>query len=368
MSASKIPEIISQDLTGTLLSTIIKQTQSNIKNINEIQNLETYKFSVKEYEIFKMLNSNFNTIKSLEKFKLSELDYINKPSNNFLIYPLERLYKIGFINHDYTVTLSGFLANNFSKFDIGLTKMLFSGFKYKANIPYLITIMAGGSISNLITVPRKGSKYFYKMFRYKKSNDNLYNYLFTDDLIEIIHLYDKFINFITSYFIENCSNSSYKNILPDIEKWCEINAVNYSRFMSFLDLREEIFDTCVKLGINPLSSKNNLMKNNLDKLIHKDVFAGLEEIKKIKKCIFDGFSDNLLFYNKDDKKYYLKKYNIPVTIKSMMFISKKKYPDNVPQSIISPFLKIKKTNEVFNFESQGISVVDCYIKIDEVMV
>jgi HrpA-like RNA helicase len=371
MFSSKIPEIISQDITSTILSTIVKQTQSKIETLGSSNYMEKFKFTKKEFDEFKMVNSISNIIKAEAPFSIYGLDYINKPSNNFLMFPLERLYKMGFINYDYTVTLSGYLANSFSKFDIGLIKMLFSGFKYGANVSNLITIMAGKIISKLIILPKKNSKIFYKMFKYNKSNDLLYNYLFTDDFIEIIHLHDKFINFITSYLKTSCLDLSKSDILKDMEIWCEKNAVHFSAFTNFLDLREEIFEICVKLGINPFHSTldENLKKYNLNQLIHMDVFYGLEEIKKIKKCIFDGFSDNLLFYNVDDNKYYLKKFNMPVVIKSNISISKKKYPDSIPKLLISPFLTLKKdNNNVFNLESQGVSSMDCYVKIDEVMI
>ena len=53
---------------------------------------------------------------------------------------------------------------------------------------------------------------------------------------------------------------------------------------------------------------------NLLNIMRNDLEEGLSEIKKIKKCILDGYRFNLCVWDDTSKKYILRHRNIPISI------------------------------------------------------
>lgn len=357
---SKIPSILNQDLTYVILSTIIDKTETKIKNLNSYD-------EERENEIFEIdLHSKYNIIDKEKEFDINEINYITNPTNNMLSFSLEKLYKLGFINYNYDITLLGYLGNSFKKYKIEYVKMLFSGFKYGARISDLITIMAGEHIKTVIKRYDKDSKIFYKHFRYKNSDEILHSYIFTDDLLELVYLYDKFNLFVGKLLKAKCANIDNDNsdFLDEIEKWCDNMNLDYINFMKFLEKRDEIFSLFIDLGIDPFYDELK-SKSKLIQLIYTDLYVAIGEIKKIKKCIYEGFINNVLYF--DDGKYYLKKYDFPVKINTHLMIPKK-HLQNKPKMAIATNLFFKmdeKGNFVLN--ASGISPLDCYINIDEIL-
>ena len=360
---SKIPEILNQELSGIMLSSIIEYTSSNIKSLSNISDIQN--------DIFKIKGANtiYNIIDKTQEFDINKLDYLTNPSINIYTCSFEKLYKLGFIDYKYDISLLGFLANKFKIYQIEYIKMLLSGFKYGARMHDLITIIAGGSIGELLNKFDKNSKKYYKSFRYKKTDELLHNYIFTDDLLELIYLYNNFKYFISNLLQEECSNTNNNKVdlLSEVQKWCTNKNVNYNKFIMFLEKRDNIFEKFVKLGMDPYYNKLNIKNKlkTLNQLIYSDIFIAIEEIKKIKRCIFDGFYNNLVFLK--DKKYYLKKFNFPIIINSKIMISKK-FIENKPRILVATNLAFRFDNGEFRLMASSMSPMDCYINIDDALI
>jgi tRNA A37 methylthiotransferase MiaB len=70
------------------------------------------------------------------------------------------------------------------------------------------------------------------------------------------------------------------------------------------------------MGLNPYYNGMALEHGeyNLLKLLKNNLEDGITEIKKIKKCILDGYKFNMVVWDDTSKKYILHHRNIPVQI------------------------------------------------------
>jgi hypothetical protein len=106
------------------------------------------------------------------------------------------------------------------------------------------------------------------------------------------------------------------------------------------------------------------MEYKLNKIMKNDLADGLEEVAKLKKCIFDGFRMNLLTRA---KHVYTSTYKrVPVKIKSPYVTElSSKYADQTrPYAVIvdSYMLMAKMNSAQFEFIASGfVAVMDNYI-------
>jgi hypothetical protein len=100
----------------------------------------------------------------------------------------------------------------------------------------------------------------------------------------------------------------------------------------------------------------------------------IEEVIKIKKCIYEGYKLNVAKYDNEKKEYISLYNNYPININSYLiknlpiFNNGKNFDINKPEYILYSGLTIKKNNLNNYYElfcDEAITVLSGYINIDK---
>ena len=204
-----------------------------------------------------------------------------------------------------------------------------------------------------------------------KDYEFYYKVIIGCEFVEFLLIWEHYSNLLDNMIDKNTSEN-YKFSIKNVKKWCEDNRIEYEYLLNITAVRNEIIENFISLGLNPYYngmgiekgsySLLNILKNNLDE--------GLSEIKKIKKCILDGYRFNLVIWDDDSKKYIIKHKNIPIQICPSRIISRmgddaKQY--NAKFLILSTIMirNSQKNRDMYEFMSTGsISIMDQYLDID----
>ena len=278
MVVDKLPDITTSNITELILSLIIKN-----KNINWDGKITTPYVPTNEY-------------------KLTELDLLTQPGFDTLTSALEKLFVLGFIDKKQNPTLMGLMANKITKSKLECLRMIFAGYIHGANIIDLITIAAfvtnGNNYINI-----KSKKKF--TFSCPKKKD-LKRFLM-DDFIETIFIWDSFTEVIKK------STKNYNTTI--VKEWCEENGFKYKNLLNISSIRLELINSFYSvLGLDPYYNGLNIRNYSLIKIFN-NFLTGMEEVLKIKKCIYEGFRMNCAKWD-TNKKCYMLNNNLPIIINS----------------------------------------------------
>ena len=278
MITDKPPDITSSDISVILLGLIIKN-----KNITWDGLLKT-----------PYIPTN--------AFDLTNLDLLTQPGYDTLTNALEKLYVLGFIDKHQNPTMYGLVASKLTKIKLECSRMILAGYKYGANIEDLITIAA--FITNGINYKEVRTGKFFSFG--VPSKKKLTRFL-QDDFVETI--------FIWNSFVENLQLSAKSYNTDHIKQWCLDNGFIYSRLLAISAIRLSIITSFYQtIGLDPFYNGLNIKNYNLAKIF--DNFGnGMEEVLKLKKCIYEGFRLNFAHWN-DEKKTYMLNNNLPIKITS----------------------------------------------------
>lgn len=368
LSKDNLAEIISADPIETLLSILIKEKECEIIEENAINKIKEPEKN-KLFQIYKLMDHRWYYLKNLYKTNISALDFIELPSSSAIATSLEKLHVLGIIDDNYDITTIGFMINQIRFINIETKKMILSGYHYGAYILDLITIASFINVGKRRIFNKK-----FKMMKFLKVNDDEFNFynniVVGDEFINCIFIMDVLQKFINS----KLRKITYKNIVldskkqkmglyhSDIEKWCEDNDLIFDGIIKMLELRDTVIENFISIGLDPYKNSLNLIKNkyNLTNIFKTSLDEGLQEIKKIKNCIFEGFKCNILQLNKN--KYVLLIKKIPIDIKSKI-IPKNDKPNFI---ITSSFMLTRSmTGSLYNVNSSDyVSILDNYISVD----
>lgn len=357
----QLSKIIISDFTQNLLSILIKEKKTDIIEERSVQKIKERKnlFLMHKY----VNNKLFKVVNEL-KTNLSALDFIELPSFQSLTTAVEKLHILGFIDDNYDVTPTGYYSNKISFISVEAKKMIMSGYNYGAYIYDLITITA------FIEVGKRyifGKSFKLKNFLKNTEFDFLIDILIADDFISCIFIWNLFQDFLNKLIIGN--KSVY---LDNIKKWCEENEIKYDGFLLVMNKRDALLENLITIGMNPYYNSLGLKNTeyNLNNIIKKSLHDGLEEIKKIKMCLYEGFRCNILEFKKNQ---YISLYkNIPIKVKSKLLKDTQSESFNRNPTIINHILvdsyliSQKRDSAQFEFISEGyVSILDGYVTVDE---
>lgn len=372
LQADNFSKIIIDDTAANLLSILIKEKGVEIieeTTLSKIKNKKTYNL----FQTFSLTSNSWYSIKNKYETNMSSLDFIELPSVQMLEYSLEKLHILGFIDDKYDITVLGYYANQIRFLSLELKKMIFSGYHYGANILDLITIASFIHIQKRLIFSKD-----FKLSNFLKQNDTEFDFynrvLIADDFINCIFVWNIFQSFIEKNMLEinssileklNTDDTPHKKVLyiKNIKKWCDENGILYDGLVNVMAMRDSIIENMINAGLNPYKNSLGLQKNlyNLNKIMRENLAEGLDEIRKLKYCIFEGYKCNILVLRKDNYTSLLK--NITIKVKSNYI----EFENNKPQALIvdSYNLSQKFNSALFEFVANGfISVLDNYIEID----
>lgn len=367
MQEIQYPEIYTEDLTSIILNIIIVKYKTIIDKYLDSNNL---------FENLVNDNIKYNEIKFLKNIDIYNLDLLDSPSHISINNALHKLYNYGLIYANGYPTSMGIIVNKIRNISIENAIMIISGYHYGCNILDLITIAAFNQVGkSKLLLPK------FKSFNNQFNDNNItqqkidkYNY---NRLKTRLFISCEFIDFLLFFYKFQEIIELYNNDITKIKTFCIDNKINYDQLLNLIEIRDEIIkDFVFNMNLNPnLNNHINLYKllnsyNNNDKLF----IESIEEIIKIKRCLYEGFKFNIAIYNDDKKKYIINNSNYSLNstsylIKNLPIFEKgKEFEINKPKIILFDSLLIKKNSELNIYEynvGNSISILSGYINIDQ---
>lgn len=296
------PDIVKENISQFLLSTIIQETKAEIVSIDADKKDDTC-FQMNQFD------QQWYKIKYDGVFNASSLDFIQYPSADSIGYGVEVLHGLGFIDHEYKPTLFGMYCPKFRKLKLESIRMILAGYQYGANILDLITISCCVQIGFEIGI--KKNKYKPRNPLELNETEAFYYYklVFCDEFIEYLFIWNDFMNIIGNVgnVLEKSSKLDRLTSIPMnyIYKWCKDNSFKYDGLLKVIELRDEVIGDMLTMGLNPYYNGLLLPKGtyNLANILKRNISEGLDEIKKIKHCIYEGYRFNLCVWSPVSKKY-----------------------------------------------------------------
>lgn len=365
MQDIQYPEILTDDLTSIILNIIIIKYKNIITNYINLESSNLFNSLIED-------NKQYHNIKDLKNIKIDNLDLLDNPPLISINNSLFKLYHLGLIYSNGYPTSTGLLVNKIRNISLENAIMILSGYIYNCNILDLITIAAFNTIgkSKLVTSKFKAFNFYFSDNNTVDYNFDKYNY---NKLKTRLFINCEFIDFLL--FFNSFQDILYKNInnFDIIQQYCNQNHVNYFELMTLIELRDEIIkDLTFNMNLNPMKN-NHIHLNHLMHTFHKKnnlFLEAIEEIIKIKKCLYDGFKTNIAMYDKDSNSYYIK--NTKFKINTNSYLTKnlpilengKSFINTKPPIILFDSAIVKKNSELNNYQyfvGNSISVLSGYI-------
>ena len=327
MEEDLMPDVIITDMTLFTLTLIIKYTFVDWNGLITNNNRPTGVFNIEEIQL---------------------IDNISADSYS---YSMEKLFVLGLIDSNYIPSPLGLSCVKFRGIGLETILLVLNGYIHECNIKDIITIAAFSSTSV--------SSYIDIKSRYEYTNiscgTSLYPY---DDFIEPIFIWD--------IFTKKVENSS----LESIQVWCLEQGFVYNSLLYISTVIDDIiFSLTQNIGLDISYNGLKIQKNkyNLGNLIQNDPTIGIQEIKKIKKCIYESYRFNTATWSDSDSKYIINNTGKKIFVKSCIF-NIKDAPLDRPASITVGHKIVKKEEESFLFTGSNVSVLEGYVNIDDTFI
>lgn len=363
LQEDQFAKMLTSDVTEELMNIIITETDSQIMESHKREGFITHKLS----------DNSFYTLMKNNSLNMSKVDFLESPSSSSLVYSTEKLRILGFIDNEYNPTVLGLYSQKIGKISMENKRLLFASFSHGANTLDIITAIAFIQVGKRYVFHRK-----YKPINMTTMTDKewefYYKIVICDEIVEFIlvwELYSEMLDkYITSIKKKVDKGSEYVFDVSRIKKWCDDNKILYDGLLWVSSVRDEIIENVISAGINPYYNGMGLEKGsyNLLTMLRKNLDDFVDEVKKIKKCVLDGYRCNLIVWDDIRKKHILKHRNIPVFIRSnvMTRMGDDAAQRNANFMISTDFLFMKSfMGKGFGVESTGaLSVLDPYLNID----
>ncbi len=271
-------------------------------------------------------------------FNIRELDMMDQPPSDNLHYSLDKLYALGAIDKILRPTETGKLLNKFRKLRIESAKMILSGFHYGANVLDLITIAVMVEQKQIM-----GRKYRPREIIEKKYMD----YFVADTFIDTLFLFNQFRSIIKDRDIRRAI------------KFCEETNISYDEMINAIAERDQLIEDLVfAVGFKPVYNGLQMDPSEYDlaEMLRKMPDIAVDEIVKIKKCIYSGFCKNLAVLKQDvDGRFNY------MTITGQKLT---KIPEGMPRMFIYDAITFKMGFDKYEYTYGLYSVVDNFYTID----
>jgi HrpA-like RNA helicase len=376
LQLDQFANILTEDITTELISIFIKETESTIIENESHDRSKKYIYDNQLFVTDYLTNPRYYQMSQLKSLNISSIDFLESPSANSLVYSTEKLYGLGFIDSKYNPTILGIYANHIRKISMESRRMILAGYANGANILDLITIVSFIEVERKNTLHRK-----YKPINInpKKLSEKEYEFYYKvvigDEFVEYLFIWEMYSDLLDTMIKQTKAKADKGNPyifdVSFVEQWCLDNKLLYDGLNKVVKTRDEIIESLISMGINPYWNGLGIEKGkySLLKMFRENLDECIGEVKKIKKCIVDGFRLNLLIWDNSTKKYILNHRNIPVQVNSNVL---SRMGDDAVQTnanfIISSNIMLRKCQnnpDMFQFEHSGsISILDSYVNID----
>ena len=373
MDPLPFPDIVKEDITQFILGVILGETETTIKQVD---------YTERDDDCFQMnqFDQNWYKLENKNVFSASMLDFIQYPSADSMGFSIEKLHGLGLIDHEYNPTLFGYYANKFRKLNIENICMILAGYYNQAYVLDLVTIACCLQLGFDLKINKR--KYIPRNPLNVSSTESYYYYrlLFSDEFIEYLFIWNDFMEVIgkVGSQLEKSSRKSKKKELPVgyIEKWTRENFFSLEGFLNIIELRDEVIGDMLAMGLNPYYNGLNLSRGgyNLVNILNHNLQEGMDEIRKIKMCIYEGYRFNLCTWESGVNGYVNQHYHTVINIDSKILRplgNEIKDDEDIkqrrPKYIITSDIRLRPsfiTKGMYEFAGSDISVMDGFVEID----
>ena len=315
--------------------------------------------------------------------KLSVYQMLTPPSDDSINYSLERLFTLGAIDADGSITKLGIMMNTFRKLKLESCKMILSGLVYGASVKELVCLACLLSIRKTDIVISKQvsgipeydtSLLLSELYsinptydKYKDCDTANFNRLKAKllvgcEMLELLLIYQRF-----SAKVENLS-------LNDLRKWCISKGLNFTQLCKLTESIDEIYWQMLdKLKINAVT--NSTQHSELYQVLKRSGDINntelVDSVIRLKQCIYEGYKNNLLTWNEETGTYQAQT-GINVIVKSKI-TSRLSYQNlgaafdqDQPKTIIYKELLTRQDLKSGDYmhEASMVSVMDGFVHVD----
>ncbi len=428
------PDIIKSDVTNAVLDCILNETETKLEEVatNDLE-LDSDGEKIMPPNAFQMnkFDQRWYHLVVVKPFDLSSLVFMQSPAADSFKYGLEKLRALGLIDHQYNPTVFGWFTSKFRKVTIENARMVLAGYHHGANVLDLITIACFISAGHELGI--KKNKYIPRNPLDVPASEvqMYYNLLVADEFIEYLFIWNDFMYFIgdiadelhhavvgkripktsvtdvhdekdvfydsfsdmddsrsgtlggkeprspKSPSAKKSSKKTNKSLVNKIYEWAELNKFNPDVLLNIIQTRDELITDLLNVGMNPFYNGYGKPRGqyNLTDILQNNLAEGMEEVRKIKKCIYEGYRMNLYIWNEPAKAYVSHLNHNAVTLDSKILKGVgrpdyEKHPDiqqTKPQKIIVSGVALRQssTNKgMYEFIGADISVMDGFVEVD----
>lgn len=322
-------------------------------------------------------------------FAAADLDFMQYPSADSIGSSIEKLFGLGFITHEYRATIFGYFASKFRKVRPESVRMIIAGYHHHANVLDLVTIAAflevgsfGLGIDKRKYVPRnplnvsKTLSYYY------------FRLLFSDEFIEYLFIWREFMAAVDKHMgaivrrsirsqgqgSGSGSGSTARDSMRGLEDWAESVGIKLAGLFHVVARRDEIIADMLAMGLNPYHNGLDLPPGSYDlvKILRRNLGEGMEEVRKIKKCIYEGFRLNLCTWNVHTRSYTSteRHYTVEVSSKLQMPVGadgNESIEQRRPHYIVVSDVLMRESMTspgMYTFTAGDVSVLDGFVDVD----
>lgn len=370
------PDIVRADITSSLLDIIINETSTTLIEINSED--------VKNHpEAFQMNNfdQRWYALDIKKPFNTSNLVFIQSPAADSFTYALEKLRVLGFIDHAYRTTVFGWFGSKFRKMKIEDVRMILAGYHHGANILDLITISCMVSAGHKLGIKKNKYKPRNPLGVSEAEISTYYKVVFADEFIEYLFIWNDFLEYVEE-IAEDLADELKKgknkikldklDLLGNVEKWCTENKFDTDTMLRVISARDDAIGDLLNLGMNPFYNGLSLERGryNLVKILNNNLTEGMEEVRKIKNCIYDGYRMNLYIWNEGIKSYVSPIFHNTVVLDTKVIkplILDETIKQSRPQKIIISGVALRpgqSENGLYEFMGSDVCSLDGFVEVD----
>lgn len=383
------PQIIIKEFTPNILSSIINETESELEEvpINIAENTPN------DESIYMHSNNIKYKLVYAKSFNALSLDYLSYPAADAIQYALEKLYMLGFItqkgstlapsknrcNGEIVPTIMGYFADKLRHMSIENKRMVLAGYRYGCNVLDLITIASFLEIGWRNIAQKIDRRKFTPMnplnLKTKEEIILTSKLFFADEFIEYLWIWLLFMEQLDKLGASNLKKKTNNSFISSITKWAEDNGLVYNSLVHVIRKRDENMESFLFNGLNIFYNGLDLARGtyNLLDIIRNNRAAGMEEIKKIKHCIYEGYRLNVATYDRNLRSYVLDYKKTPLAMVGSPLITPLPFEDGIeqtrPKKIIVSDIMVRAnflTPGLYSFMSGDcIAVLDGFIVIDD---
>ncbi len=336
---------------------------------NELQEIQYPEILINNVDIpiLNILSANDKSTNDI----INNLDMLDKIQPIAINTSINTLYQTGMLDKNGDINEIGKLSNKIRMISIENIRLILSGFYYKCNIMDLVTIVSFIELGKQkITLNKfKSFQHDFVARNEKEKKADAYNY---NKLKSRLFISCEFIDFLLFFYKFKEVMAKNKSNIKKTIAFCDDNKINFYGMMELIEFRDEIIKDLL-FNCNIYSSyKNDINIYDIMKKIKNDnhIYEFIQEIVKIKNCIYRGYIMNIATYNSEYDSYisnYSKqKLNIDsYLVKNMPNIQNgEKFKELKPKYILYDKIIVKKNfNGKFILNVENISVMSGFVNI-----